>query len=254
MKTILVALCVSVTASAYASTTQIESLYDQHRNRSVPVQLVQPQDPTRCTAQQPCPVAFVSAGYGVSHQEYHFLSKQLSANGYLSVAIRHELKSDPPLSVSGDLYQTRLENWQRGATTLKFIRSRLMKTMTHFDFDQILLVGHSNGGDLSALLINQGPDFISGLVTLDHRRVPLPRDKQVSVLSIRASDFPADKGVLHTDQEQTRYGSCIIEIPNAKHNDMTDSGPKWLKEKIAKLFRGHLQKNSCQQLKATLNI
>ncbi|KZN45524.1 alpha/beta hydrolase [Pseudoalteromonas luteoviolacea] len=253
MKTTLLALFVSMTTPAYASTAKFESLYNQQRHRAVPVQLVQPQDPTSCTTQKPCPVAFISAGYGVSHKAYQFISKQLSAQGYLSVAIKHELKSDPPLSVSGDLYQTRQENWQRGVVTLQFIRSQLMKTMTHYNFDQILLVGHSNGGDLSALLINQGTDFISGLVTLDHRRVPLPRDKQVSVLSIRASDFPADKGVMHTEQEQALYGSCIIKIPNAKHNDMTDSGPKWLKEKIAKMLRGHLQKNSCQRLKAFLN-
>ncbi|WP_256096758.1 alpha/beta hydrolase [Pseudoalteromonas luteoviolacea] len=248
MKLPLIALLFSMAVSTDAGATQIESLYDQQRQRTVPVSLTLPQEPTSCSREKPCPVAFISAGYGVPHQEYQFISRLLSSQGYLSVAIRHELKSDPPLSVSGNLYQTRQENWQRGAATLQFVRTQLAKTMIHYDFDQVLLVGHSNGGDLSALLINQGADFVTGLITLDHRRVPLPRDRSISVFSIRASDFPADQGVLYTNQEQNLYNRCVITIPNAKHNDMTDNGPEWLKGTIAKLLTGYLQQSSCKQL------
>ena len=43
------------------------------------------------------------------------------------VAIGHELPNDPPLSVSGNLYETRSENWSRGAVTLDFIRNNFYR-------------------------------------------------------------------------------------------------------------------------------
>ncbi|TQF68051.1 alpha/beta hydrolase [Pseudoalteromonas luteoviolacea] len=248
MKAALLALLLSAATNTLATPADMTSLYDQDRQRTIPIAITTPQQPNRCTKHQPCNVAFISAGYGVPHQEYQFISKLLTAQGYLSVAIRHELESDPPLSVSGNLYQTRQENWQRGAKTLRFVQKSLVKLLPNYDFNHVLLVGHSNGGDISSLLSNQGADFISGLITLDHRRVPLPRKPQINTLSIRASDFPADHGVLYSKQELVDYGGCVIEIPKAKHNDMTDKGPSWLKQSITKLLAGYLTNKSCEQL------
>lgn len=86
---------------------------------------------------------------------------------------------------------------------------------------------------------------MKSIITLDHRRVPLPRTKHVNVLSIRGSDFPADIGVLPSEKENISFGSCIIEIPKARHNDMSDYGPIWLKEKIATLVTSYLSKSAC---------
>jgi len=248
MKVTLFALLLGTMASTQASPSQLTSLHDETRQRTIPISVSLPQQPSHCSVEQPCKVAFISAGYGVSHKAYSFINNQLTSHGYLSVAIKHELASDPPLSVSGNLYQTRQENWQRGAKTLRFVREYLTTQFPEYDFTRILLVGHSNGGDLSSLLINQGAEFIAGLITLDHRRVPLPRTTQISVLSIRASDFPADPGVLYTTLEQSTYGGCIVKIPGAKHNDMTDQGPAWLKASIAKLLSGYLNNKKCEQL------
>jgi len=73
------------------------------------------------------------------------------------------------------------------------------------------------------------------------------------VLSIRASDFPADKGVLPTVSEQQKFGSCVVTIPKARHNDMEDDGPEWLKTKINALIVGFLEEYSCDQLASDTN-
>ncbi|ESP92427.1 alpha/beta hydrolase [Pseudoalteromonas luteoviolacea] len=249
MKKTVLALLTTIAVSVHASEQPISLLHDKARNRAVPIEIKRPKTASSCHVKKPCPVAFISAGYGVPHQDYQFLSETLVNLGYLTVAIRHELKTDPPLSVSGNLFQTRQENWLRGAKTIEFVRTKLASSYPQYDFDNLLLVGHSNGGDLSALLINHGKDYISGLVTLDHRRVPLPRNINVPVLSIRASDFPADEGVLYTNSELKTYPGCVIKIPESRHNDMTDNGPVWLKQKIQSLFSRYLKGQSCSTLK-----
>ena len=77
------------------------------------------------------------------------------------------------------------------------MRDTLSRTYTGFDWSHLTLVGHSNGGDISALAVHEWPSLATTLVTLDNRRYPLPRD-QIRVLSIRGSDFDADAGVLPT--------------------------------------------------------
>lgn len=224
-----------------------EVIYDEARDRNIPVEITFPTNNANCTAESKCPVAFLSAGYGVKHLKYKFLSDELNELGYLVIAIGHELPSDPPLSTSGNLFETRSENWRRGAETLNFIKVNIGKRMTSYNFEKLLLVGHSNGGDISAWLGNNKKAYITSMITLDHRRVPIPRS-EIETLSIRASDFPADDGVLPTRSEQIKYGSCVVKIPNAKHNDMSDYGPDWLKTKIRMIVRRYLDKIPCDNL------
>jgi dienelactone hydrolase len=221
-------------------------LMDEQRQRAIPIAIHQPQlaDKKSNCVNSSCPVAILSAGYGLLHTDYAFLATSLSELGYLVIAVGHELPTDPPLSVTGDVYQTRSENWQRGAQTLRFIRSQLKQTMTGFDFDHLLLIGHSNGGDISAWLANEmlaeNEAFISTVVTLDSRRVPLPRSGKIKLLTLRGSDFPADVGVLPTALEQQTLGLCVVTVANARHDDMYDGGPDWLKTKLKRLLKDFL--------------
>jgi len=233
----------------WASTAFADNIFDEVRDRHIPIEITLPDNDDKCTLKGKCRVAFLSAGYGISHLKYTFLADMLSKLDYLVIAVGHELPTDPPLSVTGNLYDTRSENWQRGAETLAFLKGKLSRRFSHYDFENITLIGHSNGGDISAWLANNNVFYIAQLITLDHRRVPLPRTHNIRVLSIRASDFPADKGVLPNEAEQAKFGSCIVKIPNAKHNDIADFGPTWLKESIQQLIRVHLQGQHCSTLK-----
>lgn len=223
-----------------------QTVTDPSRDREIPIETYFPDNAVNCSPTARCAVAMLSAGYGVSHKDYQFLTKTLNRAGYLVVAVGHELPSDPPLSVEGSLYETRAENWQRGADTLSFIRAHFKTQLPAYNFDKVLLIGHSNGGDISAWLINHGATFADHIITLDHRRVPLPRDPKIKVLSIRASDFPADPGVLPNNEELKKYHSCVVTIAKAKHNDMSDEGPHWLKHSVAQMVTAHLNGSPCQ--------
>jgi pimeloyl-ACP methyl ester carboxylesterase len=211
-------------------------LRDTQTQRDIPIYISYPQDTSVCSSKSPCPVALLSSGYGVAYDNYTFISATLTAAGYLVVAVQHELPGDPPLAVRGDLYAARSENWQRGANNLEFVRTKLQQHMADYNFSGITLVGHSNGGDISAWYINSGLANVKRLITLDHRRVPLPRLETLAVLSVRGSDFPADDGVLYTAEQLKQFNACIVQVAEAKHNDMTDFGPDWLKSALAKII------------------
>jgi len=213
---------------------------DPDRQRDIPIHVSFPLDASVCNVENRCPVAVLSSGYGVAFDKYSFISVILNKAGYLVVAIQHELPGDPALAVAGNLYTERSENWKRGAETVKFVRSKLQSEFSDFDFNRLTLVGHSNGGDISSWLINEGVDFVETLITLDHRRVPLPRGEVPNVFSIRGSDYPADEAVLYTDREKTMLNACIVQIANSKHNEMTDFGPDWLKTSITNALLGFL--------------
>uniref|UniRef100_A0A486XTM9 Bll5160 protein n=1 Tax=Rheinheimera sp. BAL341 TaxID=1708203 RepID=A0A486XTM9_9GAMM len=220
-------------SATQAGAAEYHVLHDTQTQRDIPIQISYPQDAAACGDESPCSVALLSSGYGVAYDNYSFISAALTSAGYLVVAVQHELPGDPPLAVRGDLYKARSENWQRGANSLEFVRTELQQRMPNYNFDSLTLVGHSNGGDISAWYINSGRGQPARLITLDHRRVPLPRLKTVSVLSIRGSDFPADGGVLYTAEELMQLNGCIIQLADAKHNDMTDFGPDGLKSALA---------------------
>ena len=106
----------------FSNGVNAEKIYDEVRERSIPVDITFPVETDRCSLKLKCPVAFLSAGYGISHSKYTFLSKQLNQLGYLVIAIGHELPSDPALSVSGDLYETRSENWESWCKNIRFLK------------------------------------------------------------------------------------------------------------------------------------
>jgi len=168
----------------------------------------------------------------------------LAPSGYLVVVIQHDLPTDPALSRTGDLFVNRMPAWKRGAENLRFVRDTLARTYAGYDWSHLVLIGHSNGGDLSALAVHESPALATKLVTLDHRRHPLPRDASISVLSIRGSDLEAAPGVLPTKRDQSP-GTCIAEIAGSRHNDMHDQGPRELQAKIGRLLREFLEGGRC---------
>lgn len=221
------------------------TLTDTVRGRDVAVQLTFPTAEHGCVKQRSCSVVFISPGYRLPHTSYSFLANMLAARGYLSVAIQHDLPSDPPLTGKGSLVEVRTPAWQRGADNLRFVKAALSTTHPDHDWSALTLVGHSNGGDISAHLLNQTPRFARQLVTLDHRRVPLPREPSLQVLSIRGSDFEADPGVLPTESEQASSRTCVVEIAGARHDDMHDAGPSGLKTRISSVVERFLHDGRC---------
>lgn len=198
------------------------SLLDTARGRLIPVAIYSRMHaPTE--RQKP---VLISHGYNDNlpgtYLHYSYLAEFLAARGFFVVSIQHELPGDEALAMKGDLRKLRRPNWERGVQTLLFTLTELERTQPKLDFDHITLIGHSNGGDISALFAEQHPDLVENLITLDNRRMALPRTGRPHVLSLRANDAPADEGVLPTPAEQGLFGMRIIPLPNVKHNEMSD--------------------------------
>lgn len=233
------------TIAAHNSTlTKSVDLLDASRDRQIPLELYFPAQQKNFTRKSPCPVAFISHGYGLRHTDYSFIANELAGSGYFVVAVQHDLPSDPAIRKTGDLFANRTPMWQRGAENLRFVRDTLSRTYTGFDWSSLVLIGHSNGGDLSALALRESPTLAATLVTLDNRRYPLPRSSSIKVLSIRGSDFSADSGVLPTAHE-IGTGTCITTIAGSRHNDMNDYGPADLQSKINAIILPFLKNGRC---------
>lgn len=198
---------------------------------AIPVDIHRPASVHACTAAKPCPVAILSPGYGFSGSDYSFVTSYLNGMAYLVVALQ-----DSAGGVTLDRDAPVAEQVQAIArVTSQSISTMIDETAERypqFDWRQLLLVGHSLGGDSSAQFAADRPNRVSALISLDSRRVALPRSADIRVLTIRASDTAADPGVLPDEDERSRYRSCVVRIGGARHNDMRDAGSEQLKARI----------------------
>lgn len=110
--------------------------------------------------------------------------------------------------------------WQIGADSIGLVIREMRERGFASDSD-VLLVGHSNGGDISMLFAAQRPDYVSAVFSLDHRRMPVPRTASPRICSARSNDFDADSGVFPTASERSALEMVITKVP-VSHNDMWD--------------------------------
>jgi predicted esterase len=197
------------------------TLIDQSRNREIPIAFYKPQ------IERPKIVIF-SHGYGQNkggdYLAYSYLTEYLASNGYFVASVQHELSTDSLLPMTGIPQITRRPFWERGADNILFVINELKKSNPELDFKHITLIGHSNGGDMTALFPQKYSGLVDKIITLDNRRMTLPRTTKPKVYSLRSSDQPADQEVLPTDEEQKKYGITITKLPNIIHNNMDNKG------------------------------
>lgn len=176
-------------------------------------------------------LVILNPGYGGTRNDYAYLANNLAINGYLVVVIQHDISTDEPLPVTGDIYKLRKPVWDRGVKSIFYVTDKLKKLYPHLNYKNIILIGHSNGGDMSMLIANEYPDFAKAVISLDNRRVPFPRANRPKIFSIRSDDQPADPGVLPTGKEQEKYDIRIVKV-NTTHADMGGMGTDAQKQEI----------------------
>jgi predicted esterase len=193
------------------------TLFDKSRNRQIPIAFYKPQ------IDRPKVVIF-SHGYGQNnggdYLTYSYLTEYLSSKGYFVASIQHELPTDSLIQLTGIPQIVRRPFWERGADNILFVINELKKSNPELNFKHITLIGHSNGGDMTALFPQKYPSLVDKIITLDNRRMNLPRTTNPKVYSLRSSDQPADQEVLPTDEEQKKYGMTVIRLLNTIHNNM----------------------------------
>lgn len=213
---------------------ELKILHDTTRNRDIPIALYKP---TLKAPKKPKIIIF-SHGYGQNkggdYLAYSYLTHYLALTGYFVVSIQHELATDSLLPLKGNLKVVRRPFWERGADNIFFVISVLKKTHTALDFNHITLIGHSNGGDMTALFPQKHAGIVDKIITLDNRRMALPRTKQPRVYSLRSSNQLADSGVLPTKEEQKKYATRIVNLHNITHNEMDDSANEAQRMEIQK--------------------
>ena len=225
------------------SKTRLDSvkLFDPSRNRVIPVALYFPEANQEGTKQK---VVIFSHGYGANkggdNLAYAYLNENLASHGYFVASVQHELSTDSLLPTTGIPQIVRRTNWERGVENILFVLNELKRTHPELDYKHVILIGHSNGGDMSMLFGSKYPNLIDKIISLDNRRVAFPRTRHPRIYSLRSSDQPADEGVLPTSEEQKKYGMNIIKLNNTIHNDMDNNATDGQRKEINNYILGFL--------------
>ena len=224
--------------SAAPVITEHLALFDSARRRSIPVLMYLPATGSHGKLK----AAILSHGYGGHHTGYTFLAQNLVAHGYVVASIQHELPTDEPIPTTGNPREVRRPNWERGVQNILFVRQALHQKYPHLDLRQLLLAGHSNGGDMGMLFAELHPKLVRRIISLDNRRMPFPRARRPQVLSLRSSDQVADPGVLPTPAEQRQFGTTIVTLSHTIHNDMWDGATPAQKQEMNDQISRFLEK------------
>lgn len=207
-------------SNAYALESKKIDMFDRDRDRNVPVVIYQREPINK-------PVVIINHGYGAKNTEYSFIANVLASRGYFVMGIQHDLETDNHLPITGNLFDIRKPFWERGVQNILFVMGELRKIEPQLDLNKVILIGHSNGGDISMMFANVYPEMVSKIISLDSRRYPFPRNPDIEILRFGASDDDPDEGVV---PESTQ----AIYVKGARHIDLCDRGSKSIKEEIQK--------------------
>ncbi len=203
------------------------NLFDKSRNRNIPVALYLPKTNEKIENQK---VVILSHCYNQNklgtNKYYSFLTENLASKGYFVISIQNELPTDELLPTSGDLKVLRKPIWDRGCENIMFAINEFKKINPELDYKHLILIGHSNGGDITMLFAQKYPNLVDKIISLDNRRVEFPKTSQPKIYSLRSSDQIADEGVLPKIEEQKKFKIKIVKLKNTIHNDMTDNATK----------------------------
>ena len=220
------------------------TLYDSARNRPIPVAFYHPKANNKQKLARQKLVIF-SHGYGANkggdNLAYSYLTEFLASKGYFVASIQHELPTDSLMPLQGIPQVVRRPFWERGVANIQFVLNELKKSHPTLDFKHCVLMGHSNGGDMTALFAEKYPLLVDKIITLDNRRMALPRAHKPRIYSLRSSDQPADEGVVPADEERKKFKMTIIKLPSTIHNDMDDNANTTQRKEINDYIARFLQ-------------
>ncbi|MCC2667288.1 MAG: Acyl-CoA N-acyltransferase [Gammaproteobacteria bacterium] len=219
-------------------TTNIIKFYDKDRKRLIPVKTyVSNESQGKAKAGiLKLPVVIINHGYTARNTEYSFLANALAANGYFVISIQHDLKLDPPLARTGNLFELRKPVWERGSANILYVIKELNHINPNLNLSKVTLIGHSNGGDIAMQFASNHPQLVEKIISLDSLRMPFPRTGRIPILSLRGNDTKADEGVLPPEELLKQLAITIIPLPEAKHIDLCDRGSEVTQQKINDLI------------------
>ncbi|MFC6196026.1 hypothetical protein ACFP1I_30745 [Dyadobacter subterraneus] len=137
------------------------------------------------------------------NKQASYLTENLASHGYFVASVQHELQTDDLIPATGIPQVVRRPFWDRGADNILFVINEIKKSYPDLDFKNITLIGHSNGGDMTALFPQKYPGIISKIITLDNKRMALPRIKSLKVYYSVQAISPQMKVCCHRRKSKT---------------------------------------------------
>lgn len=134
------------------------------------------------------------------------------------------MPNDPLLAMEGDFMQTRMPNWERGVANIYFTIQEFKKLKPQLDWDKLILIGHSNGGDMTMLFATKYPHLINKAISMDHRRMIMPRTEKPRLYTLRGCDYDADGGSTSHKQEQEQFHMKVVKLDGITHSNMGENG------------------------------
>ena len=122
-----------------------------------------------------------------------------------------------------------------------FTLNEFKNSNPELDYKHLIIIGHSNGGDITMLFAQKYPNLVDKIISLDNRRVEFPKTSQPKIYSLRSSDQIADEGILPSIEEQEKFKIIIIQLKNTTHKDMTDNATKTQKNEMNKYITEFLK-------------
>jgi predicted esterase len=221
-------LCM-VLNNAYALDSKNLELFDTVRSRKIPLVIYRGQTISK-------PAVIISHAYGAANTEYSFIADALVERGYFVVSVQHDLETDKPLPTTGNLFDSRKPIWERGVKNILFVIGELENIEPWLDLSKLILIGHSNGGDISMMFATHHPEMVSKIISLDSRRYPFPRNPELEILRFGAIDDEPDQGVVPESGVQVFY------VKGARHIDLCERGSPEIKNEIKKSIVKFLEK------------
>ncbi|MEK6541409.1 MAG: alpha/beta hydrolase [Pseudomonadota bacterium] len=200
-------------SGTFAST----AVFDAARDRQIPIRIVLPRN----TAHGALAPVIISHGNGGTYDAYDFIAHALVEQGHPVVMIQHRIDGDPDMPSSGIIREVRMPFWQSGQADIVATIAAMRANGTFPADARVILIGHSMGGDQAVFTMTNHPELIDTVITLDHRRVPVPRAANPHFCSLRSTDQMADEGVLPSTEEIGRLHMQVTVVPMV-HNDMWD--------------------------------
>lgn len=210
---------------------------DQSRARLVPVCVYLPEKMI-----ENCKIVVFNPGYQdkadraagavMQYKNYIYLAEYFTGKGYVFLSIQHDLDEDndglETIDPNALQAEVRKHLWERGQENIIYAISELCKLLPNCDFNNFIIAGHSNGGDMAKFFANNFPDKISEAIIFDGRRCPLKPCVNLRVLMFEANDTSTDIGVipdqgLEHNPKRINLEWVVIKPRNALHSLYTDS-------------------------------
>ena len=209
--------------------------YDESRKRQVPVSVYLPEN-----ASNPLPTIVFGPWYQgqedvqkeeLVYKKYTYLAEYFTAKGYAFVSLQHDVFGDvdglEKVDPNAIQDEARRHLYIRGEANILFALAQLEQQNLALRLDNLILSGHSNGGDIAKYFANQHPDLVHCVILFDARRARLRPISLLAVLMFEADDTATDAGVIaYPDEENNAMRAnldlTIIKPSGALHTSYID--------------------------------